>query len=74
MTTSSDPKHFEGKDVVEHLKKARKKGAKATAETHGTEAPGHISAGADSAKETAILLLSLWILLSILELHYQIIF
>ncbi|MCB1107289.1 MAG: VIT1/CCC1 transporter family protein [Chlamydiia bacterium] len=54
--------HFEGKDVVEHLKAAREKGARATSETHGTEAPGYISAGADSAKETAIILLGMWVL------------
>ncbi|MCB1110644.1 MAG: VIT1/CCC1 transporter family protein [Chlamydiia bacterium] len=57
-------KHFEGKDVAEHLKAAREKGARATAEVHGTETPGHISAGADSAKETAIFLLGMWILMS----------
>ena len=56
--------HFKGKDVVEHLKTAREKGAKATAEVHGTETPGHISAGADSAKETAVLLLGMWVLFS----------
>lgn len=55
--------HFEGKDVVDHLRAAREKGAKATSEVHGTETPGHISAAADSAKETAILLLGMWILL-----------
>ena len=67
--TSKTPKqsheHFEGKDVVEHLKAAREKGTKATAEAHGTETPGHISAGADSAKETAIFLLGMWILFSV---------
>jgi len=70
--TSKTPKHshehFEGKDVVEHLKAAREKGAKATAEAHGTETPGHISAGADSAKETAIFLLGMWILFSAFEI------
>lgn len=54
--------HFEGKSVLEHLKEARSKGAFATSEIHGTEAPGHISAGADSAKETCLLLLLLSIL------------
>ena len=57
-------KHFKGKEVVEHLKAARERGAKATEEIHGTEAPGYISAGADSAKETAILLLGMWVLFS----------
>ena len=62
MSRLSSPKHFEGQDALTHLKKARKKGAIASAETHGTEMPGHLSAGADSAKETALLLLILWIL------------
>ncbi|HNA62099.1 MAG TPA: VIT1/CCC1 transporter family protein [Rhabdochlamydiaceae bacterium] len=54
--------HFEGKSVVEHLKAARKKGALASAEIHGTEIPGHISGGADSAKETCLILLLAWVL------------
>ena len=54
--------HFEGKSVLDHLKEARARGAFASAEIHGTEAPGHISAGADSAKETCLVLLLLWIL------------
>jgi len=61
---SENHKHFEGKETIAHLRAAREKGAKATAELHGTEMPGYISAGADSIKETAILLLGMWILLS----------
>lgn len=64
MSRLSSPKHFEGQDPFTHLKQARKKGAIASAETHGAEMPGHISAGADSAKETALFLLILWILFS----------
>jgi len=56
--------HFEGKDAKEHLKEARAKGAKATAEFHGTEMPGYLLAGTDSLKETSILLVGMWILLS----------
>jgi hypothetical protein len=56
--------HFEGKDSTEHLKAARLKGAKATSELHGTEMPGYLSAGTDSLKETAVLLVGMWILLS----------
>ena len=62
-------KHFEGKKVVEHLKAARERGARATAEIHGTEPSGSLSAGADSAKETAILFMGLWILLSLLAVE-----
>lgn len=58
-----DHQHFEGKEATEHLKAARVKGAKATAELHGTEMPGYLSAGADSLKETAILLTGMWLLL-----------
>lgn len=61
---SENYKHFEGKKVAEHLRAAREKGAKATAEVHGTEMPGYLSAFADSFKETSILLIGMWILLS----------
>ena len=40
--------------VIEHIKKARNKGSKASSEFHAVEVPGHISAGADSAKDTAV--------------------
>jgi hypothetical protein len=56
---SSD--HFQGKTVVEHLREARARGALASAEIHGTEMPGHLSAGADAAKEGAVILSLLWI-------------
>lgn len=66
MTEPSSPKydHFKGSNAFQHLKDARLKGSKATAEIHGTEASGSLSAGADSAKETALILTALWILLS----------
>jgi hypothetical protein len=54
--------HFEGKSVQEHLKAARAKGALAAAEIHGTEMPGHLSAAADAARDSAVVLLLLWIL------------
>lgn len=54
--------HFRGKSVVEHLKEARTKGSNASQETHGTEMPGHYAAGADAAKETAIVFLMVWML------------
>ncbi len=54
--------HFEGKSVLEHLKEARSRGMFATAETHGTERPGAIFAGIDSAKETSLILFLLWII------------
>lgn len=53
--------HFRGKSVVEHLKEARTKGMHASHEVHGTEMPGHYAAGADAAKETAVVFLFFWI-------------
>lgn len=51
--------HFKGKEALEHVFEARKKGHFATSEIHGEEIPGHYSAAADAAKETAILSLFL---------------
>jgi vacuolar iron transporter family protein len=55
--------HFQGKSVVDHLRDARMKGAFASAEVHGVEMPGHLAAAADAARESAIALLLIWILL-----------
>lgn len=60
MTHQNPPDHFKGKSVAAHLRDARKRGAMATAEAHGQELPGHFSAGADAAKETALLFLIVW--------------
>jgi vacuolar iron transporter family protein len=49
--------HFEGKTVAQHLKAARAKGVLASAEIHGAEMPGALSAGSDAARETAVVLL-----------------
>ncbi len=67
--SSSD--HFKGKSIPEHLKEARKKGAIASTEVHGTEMAGHIGALADSAKETAFYLLILWVILVQLALPFS---
>jgi len=65
QTTSSEkpPLHFDDKNVVDHLKEAKKKGIRATEEIHGLELPGHIYAATDAAKETCIALLLFWIIL-----------
>lgn len=54
--------HFHGKEALGHVIEARQKGKTASAEIHGTELPGHYSAAADAAKETALILLVLWTL------------
>jgi len=51
--------HFEGKQPLAHVIEARKKGKLAASEIHGEELSGHISAAADSSKETAVLLILL---------------
>lgn len=50
--------HFEGKGAKEHVhgKRAEAQGA---IEIHGIETPGHIGAGADSLRETALFLVLL---------------
>lgn len=58
------PPHFKGKEAIEHVIDARIKGQTASAEIHGAELPGHYSAAADAAKETAFILLVLWTLFS----------
>jgi len=68
MDTKEIPLHFEGKEALEHVIDARIKGKLASSEIHGAELPGHYSAAADAAKETALILLVFWTLFS--ELHF----
>ena len=56
------PLHFEGKSALEHVIDARLKGLEASREIHGLEMPGHYSAAADAAKETALLFGLFWVL------------
>jgi hypothetical protein len=62
------PLHFKGKEALEHVISARIKGKEASSEIHGAELPGHYHAAADAAKETALVLLLLWTLLSELKI------
>ena len=62
MSQKHNHAHFEGKEAIEHVMEARLKGKEASSEIHGTELPGHYSAAADAAKETAFLLVALWII------------
>ena len=59
MDPKNEPAHFEGKDALEHVISARLKGQVRT-ETHGLEMPGHLSAFADAAKETSLVLIIIW--------------
>ncbi|MCH9627518.1 MAG: hypothetical protein S4CHLAM2_11590 [Chlamydiales bacterium] len=59
-------KHFEDKDALSHVMEKRAEGMVSVSETHGTEMPGHLSAGADAVRETSVVLLLLWLLLTLL--------
>ncbi|MBI2742917.1 MAG: VIT1/CCC1 transporter family protein [Chlamydiales bacterium] len=69
--THTPEDHFQGKSVPEHLKEARRKGALASSEIHGTEIAGHIGAFADSAKESAVYLLLLWVVLHQMQMPFS---
>ena len=56
--------HFNGKDALHHVIEAQAEGIVSTSEVHGTEIPGHLSAAGDAARETAILLPIIWLLLA----------
>ena len=55
--STESPSHFKGKDAIEHVAEAQAQGKIAATEIHGLETPGYISAAADAARETGIILL-----------------
>ena len=59
--------HFDSKEAIAHVVEKQVLGIMAAQEVHGTEIPGHLSAAFDSAKETALTLCLVFVLLS----HYQ---
>lgn len=68
MPETATPAHFKGKEAISHVAEAQAQGIISSAEIHGAEIPGHISAGADAARDTSLVLASLWILLTPLPL------
>lgn len=70
MSHSHTHEHFKGKDAIGHVAEAQARGIIASKEIHGTEVPGHISAGADAARETAVVLALIWILLVQLNISF----
>lgn len=68
------PKHFKGKDAIGHVAEAQAQGILSAAEIHGTEMSGHMGAGTDAARETALVLLLLWVSLVHLTDSFQQIF
>lgn len=63
-------KHFAEKDALEHVMEKRVEGMTSISESHGTEMPGHFSAGADAMRETAIAQLLVWLLLILLNVPF----
>lgn len=61
--TDTSPAHFKGKEAIAHVVEAQAQGKISSAEIHGTEIPGHISAGADAARESSVVFLLFWIVL-----------
>lgn len=60
----NDPKntHFGDQSALEHVLE-KKENFRNISEAHGVEIPGHISAGADAARETAVGLMLIWSIL-----------
>ena len=59
-----EPAHFKGKDPLSHVAEAQVEGRITAAEIHGTEISGHLNAGADAARDTALALLLVAIILN----------
>jgi hypothetical protein len=57
---SEEHAHFKGKAPLDHVVEVQARGMIASTESHSPIMPGHLSAAADSAKETAFILLILW--------------
>lgn len=54
-------KHFEDKDALAHVMEKRAEGMVSISEGHGMEMPGQLGAGADAAREMALVLLLVWL-------------
>jgi hypothetical protein len=68
---SEQPAHFKGKDAISHVAEAQAEGITASLEIHGTETPGRISAAADAARDTAVLIAILSTLLAHLKIGFS---
>lgn len=64
-------KHFENQDPLTHVLEKRMEGIASITETHGTEMPGRLAAAIDTGKETAIVMLLVWLFLSFLHIPFE---
>ncbi|NGX41984.1 MAG: hypothetical protein K940chlam7_00258 [Chlamydiae bacterium] len=74
VTNQTKSTHFKGKEAIGHVAETQAKGILNSSETHGTEIPGHISSGADAAREMSIALLVIWVILSKTTLSFPSLF
>jgi vacuolar iron transporter family protein len=65
------PAHFKGKEAIDHVAEAQAQGLVDSTEIHGTEIPGHLSAAADAARDTAAALGAFWLILAPLHLPFH---
>lgn len=63
----NNPSHFNGKDALQHVVEVQAEGIVSSSEIHGTEMPGHMSAGCDAARETAVVLPIVLLLLTFIK-------
>ncbi|GAB4226955.1 MAG: hypothetical protein Tsb0021_03440 [Chlamydiales bacterium] len=64
--------HFKGKDAISHVAETQAQGILTSAEMHGTEAPDHVTAAADAARDTAIFLIIIGVTLSHINIPQEI--
>lgn len=59
--------HFKGKDALQHIVEVQAEGKFASSEVHGAETPGYLFAATDAARETAVIMLLIFLVLSHFE-------
>lgn len=70
MSETSHPAHFKGKNALDHVIEAQAQGVIASAEIHGLETPGYLSAACDAARESALFLSLLALLFSLFPIAH----
>lgn len=58
----SEQAHFGGKEAIAHVAERQARGILEGAEVHGCEVPGHLSAATDAAKESSVVIATVWML------------
>lgn len=66
--------HFEDEDPLAHVIEKKVNGILSLSESHGVEMPGHFSAAADAMRETALVILLLWMFLQFLAIDFSLSF